>query len=589
MQPLIAIVGIGACLPDAPTPQDFWENILRRHAAQRTPPPARWSAPMEAVYAPDTPQADRVLGRTGCFVTTPPTLEPRLLALPSLVLDALDESLRIALSAATMALQDAGLSTIPRERTDVILGHIALPTERNAAVTQSLRLGSLAESVARATTQDPSQSARLATIWRTVCQPSDAARWGAMDKQGLLSDPAVMARGIAALPAALIAQAFSLGGSTYTLDAACASSLYAIKLACDALQAGRSDAAVVGGLSRPDHLYTQMGFSQLRALSSKGFCTPFDARADGLLVGEGAAVFVLRRLADALQDRQTIYGVLGGVGLSNDIGGRLLAPDSEGQLRAMRSAYRTAGWEPQSVDLIECHATGTPVGDAVEFESLRSLWKGSQRATPCILGSAKSNIGHLLTAAGGAGLLKVLLALKTQMLPPTAHFQHPSNKIDLQHSPFRVLTAAQPWDAPLHHPRRAAVSAFGFGGINAHLLVEAFDPAIHTTDATRHKQGQRSVKDAHDTPLQQSDLSSIPVAVDTPLQQSDLSSIPVAVVGIAAQVGGYKDQEALMRAFLGEATELPRTEIPWEGIAETAIWGAWQGRSLCSPKVCFIR
>ncbi len=595
--PTIAIVGIGACLPDAPTPEAFWENLLRGHAAHRLPPLGRWSAPVEALYAPDTPQADRVLARTGCFITTPTKLEADRLALPSSLLEGLDESLRLALAVAMMALDDAGMATCPRQRTDVILGHIALPTERNAAITQSLLLGALAEPVARAVTQDEAQQRRLASIWRAVCQSPSAALGEPQGEQGLridpplmagvssdpaleardvVSDPALTARGIAALPAALIAQAFGLQGSTYTLDAACASSLYAIKLACDGLQSGRCDAALVGGLSRPDHLYTQMGFSQLHALSSKGACTPFDARADGLLVGEGAALFVLRRLEDALRDGQHIYGLLRGIGLSNDIGGRLLAPDSEGQLRAMRAAYRAAGWEPQSVDLIECHATGTPVGDAVEFESLRSLWKDRKRSFPCVLGSAKSNIGHLLTAAGGAGLLKVLLALKHQTLPPTAQFQRPSDKINLQESSFRILTTPQSWEALHPHPRRAAVSAFGFGGINAHLLVEAYDPAYHTTPSAIPTTQQAAV-------LAKAQAAALAKAQAAALAKDQAAALAkdqaVAVVGIAARVGGYKDQEALLRAFLGEQVDLPRKEAAWWGIAQTEAWTAWQGAS----------
>ena len=173
------------------------------------------------------------------------------------------------------------------------------------------------------------------------------------------------------LPAGLLAQALGLGGGSMTLDAACASSLYALKLACDELTAGRVDAMLAGGLNRSDSMYTQMGFSQLRALSTSGRCSPLDAAADGLMVGEGAVVFVLKRLEDAVVHGDRILCVIRGIGLSNDIGGGLLAPAQEGQLRAMRAAYRQAGWRPGDVDLIECHATGTPVGDAVESASLR--------------------------------------------------------------------------------------------------------------------------------------------------------------------------------------------------------------------------
>src|SRR5262249_33870664 len=160
-------------------------------------------------------------------------------------------------------------------------------------------------------------------------------------------------------------------------------------------------------------LYTQMGFSQLRALSPRGRCAPFDHSADGLVVGEGCGMLLLKRLNDAVRAGDHIYATLAGIGLSNDREGKLLAPSSEGQLRAMRDAYRQAGWQPSEIDLVECHAPGTPVGDAVELASLRELWKGDGGLTEtCVLGSVKSNVGHTLTAAGSAGLLKVLLALQ---------------------------------------------------------------------------------------------------------------------------------------------------------------------------------
>src|SRR5262249_3371858 len=161
-----------------------------------------------------------------------------------------------------------------------------------------------------------------------------------------------------------------------------------------------------------------------------------------------------------------IYAVITSIGLSNDIEGNLLAPASEGQLRALRAAYEQAGWAPQDVDLIECHATGTPVGDSVEFESLRQLWaEGRWRPGQCVLGSVKSNVGHTLTAAGSAGLLKVLLALREQVLPPTANFRRPRPNLSFADSPFRVLGEVHPWERRAEGvPRRAAVSAFGFGG-----------------------------------------------------------------------------------------------------------------------------
>ena len=296
----------------------------------------------------------------------------------------------------------------------------------------------------------------------------------------------------AGLPAALVARVLRISGPAYTIDAACGSSLYSLKLAMDELRAGRADAMLCGGVSRPDPLYTQMGFSQLRALSARGKAAPLDHRADGLVVGEGAGMFVLKRLDDALAHGDHIYAVVAGIGLSNDIHGDLLAPSSEGQLRAMRMAYEQAGWGPGDVDLIECHAAGTPVGDAVEVESLKSLWgQSGWKSGQCAIGSVKSNIGHALTAAGAAGLLKVLLALKHETLPPTANFERSAPGFGLDESPFRVLTHAEHWpSADRDQPRRAAISGFGFGGINCHVLIEEWDGSGRS-DAERGATGAR--------------------------------------------------------------------------------------------------
>ena len=229
-----------------------------------------------------------------------------------------------------------------------------------------------------------------------------------------------------------------------TLDAACASSLYSLKFASEELLAHRVDAMLAGGMSRPDCQYTQMGFAQLQALSRRGRCAPLSAQADGLVVGEGAGVFVLKRLSDALAAKDHIYGVIAGIGLSNDRGANLLAPHSDGQLRAMHAAYEQAGWKPSDVDLIECHATGTPVGDGVEISSLHQLWMNeSARPRQCVIGGVKSNVGHLLTGAGAAGLMKVLLALKHQTFPPTANFEQPAASLASPDSPFRILSQSE--------------------------------------------------------------------------------------------------------------------------------------------------
>ncbi len=293
---------------------------------------------------------------------------------------------------------------------------------------------------------------------------------------------------------------------------------------------------LAGGLSRPDCQYTQMGFAQLQALTKSGRCAPLSAAADGLVVGEGAGLFLLKRLSDAQRDGDHIYATIAGIGLSNDRGANLLAPHTEGQLRAMQAAYAQAGWKPGDVDLIECHATGTPVGDAVELDSLHALWKEEQgRPQRCVLGSVKSNVGHLLTGAGGASLMKMLAAFEHQTLPPTANFVDPAPNLTRADSPFQVLASAKPWKRrDGQTPRRAAINAFGFGGINAHVLLEEVD------GIGQMAQGQ---KDGH------ASVFSVP----QPLATSHQPASPIAIVGMAARCGALTSLSEIAGRCFGQS------------------------------------
>lgn len=445
----VAIVGLGAIFPDAPDPDHFWDNIRHGRSAAREVPAGRWALPSETCYHPEPGTADRVYSIRGCFIDHIPPLSllSGLNFDPETLAD-LDPLFHLLLHAGKRAFDSGVTAPLDRSRIGVIIGNLVLPCEKSALLAENCLGRTFFEKV----------TGRSSPIHQT--------------------DP--LNRYTTGLPAGLLAHGLGLGGGSFTLDAACASSLYAVKLAVDELLSGRADAMLTGGVSRPDPLYTQMGFSQLRALSARGVCTPFDAASDGLVVGEGAGIFLLKRTEDAVAHGDRIYGVIRGIGLSNDVGGSLLAPLSEGQLRAMRQAYVKSGWKPADVDLIECHATGTQVGDATEFASLRELWGDSTpEGERCVIGSVKSNIGHLLTAAGAAALTKVLLAMDAGLLPPTAGFNSPAPSIDLDNSPFRILNDPAPWERRSNGiPRRAAVSAFGFGGINAHLLVEEWLPRV---------------------------------------------------------------------------------------------------------------
>ncbi len=267
-------------------------------------------------------------------------------------------------------------------------------------------------------------------------------------------------------------RALGLNAGSFCIDAACASALYAIKLACDQLHAGTADLLLAGAVQGADDLFLHVGFSALNALSRSGQTRPFHADADGLVPAEGAAFVALKRLADARRDGDTIYGVIRGIGLSNDGRGKgLLAPSAAGQQRAMWAAYSAADVSPKQVSLLECHATGTPVGDATELASSAAVFADNQ-ALP--IGSLKSNLGHLITVAGVAGLIKVLAAMEARQRPPTLHASVPNPA--LAGGPFRLLHALEDW--PSQTPRIAAISAFGFGGNNAHLIVSEDDPAL---------------------------------------------------------------------------------------------------------------
>ncbi len=501
----VAIVGLGGLFPGAANLSEFWDNITSATDCSTEVPDGRWVLDKDDVWSSEL-AADKVNSVRGCFIDEKTIGSPELDIDPAL-LGRLDPMFHILLHAGAQAWKDAQTDSLDKQRVGVIIGNIALPTDSSSALADEI-LGKAFE------TGLPGQSKNTE------------------DKTERLN------RYVAGLPAGILAKALGLGAGSYTLDAACASSLYALKYAVDELQAGRADAMLTGGLSRPDCLYTQMGFSALGAISKTGHCSPFDVKGDGLVVGEGAGILLLKRLDDALRDGDQIYATIAGIGLSNDINGNLMSPDSEGQLRAIRAAYQQAGWRPQDIDHIECHGTGTPVGDAEEFKSLLALWGENSNKQRCVLGSVKSNVGHLLTAAGSAGLIKTLLAMSHEQLPATANFAKPSEKIALDESPFTVLKDTQPW--PLRAPdvsRKAAISAFGFGGINAHVLLEQWQEE-QSTDAT----------------------------IETNTVSAN-ENAEIAIIGMDAHFGPWKSLEAFkQRVLTDDNNDQPELPDNWWGV-----------------------
>ena len=507
----VAVVGYGLRYPEAPDPDSFWNVIRNGRDTSRQVPDDRWTLNRTEALGGAQPESDRVRSDRGCFIDPP---EGPLGFFDPELASAIDPSARLAVIAGVEAARKH-LDVLDRDRTSVILGQLLLPTDSYSAMAEAIIGDTLEELV-------------LDSQGREDRRPRGTARCHPLDRFD------------AALPAAALQRALQLRGGAYTLDAACASSLYAIAQACRDLDSGRCDAALAGGVSRPDCLFTQMGFSQLKALSPEGRCRPFDSRGQGLIVGEGAGVLLLKRLEDADRDGDTVLGVIRGIGLSNDMAGGLLAPSGEGQLRAMRSAYADAGWTPDQVDYIECHATGTPVGDATELRSLMQLWEGpSWRPGQCAIGSVKANIGHTLTAAGAAGIIKVLLAMDREEIPCHPDHQSPPEGIELDSSPFRIPRQPQAWLRRSGAPRRAAVSAFGFGGINAHLLVEE---AVKPTTPT--------------------------ISVSTPVTTPS----PIAIVGIGAIAGRHHHLHQVAPALLGQPIDSPPQPLPGDLGIPGARW-----------------
>ncbi len=314
--------------------------------------------------------------------------------------------------------------------------------------------------------------ARRGVFLANLCYPSRAKVDYAQDiwRDGRTDRPVTDTLN-SGMPARLIARMIGAEGPALALDAACASSLYALEIACRKLANRQIDIALVGAVNAADNLILHIGFKALKALSPTGRSRPFIQGADGLVPSEGAAAVVLKRLSD-VRKTDKVRGVIRGIGLSND-GKRkgFLAPDSEGQAEAMQRAYAMAHIAPDTIGFLECHATGTPVGDSVEIQSAVSVF-GAQRELA--IGSLKANTGHLITIAGLASLLKLTAAIEAESLPPTP--------LDgalikpLAGTGFAPLSEVQPWKRNSDAPRRAAISNFGFGGNNSHLILEAHEP-----------------------------------------------------------------------------------------------------------------
>ena len=462
-QKAVAIVGVGAVLPDAADAASFWRNIQAGRYSITEVPADRWR--VDLYYHPDASQPDKTYSKIGAWVRNF-RLEPHKmgLAIPPRVLDQMDPAQQWAIAASHQALSDYGypLRALDPARVAVILGN-ALAGEYHYNSSFRLRLPEYSDALTQTATfrslPPEAQRALLAQL-----QDQIDARQRPITEDTMPGE-------LSNIIAGRVANVFNLGGANYVTDAACASSLAALQNAMDGLNAGHFDAVLTGGVDRNMGPEGFIKFSKIGALSPDG-SRPYADGANGFVMGEGAAIFLLKRLADAERDGDRIYAVIRGVGSSSDGKGKgITAPNPIGQQRAIERAWKAAGLDPRSAALIEGHGTSTRVGDVVEVGSLGSVFGSLDLPTGKIaLGSVKSNIGHLKSAAGAAALLKTVYALREQVLPASVNFERPNPNIDFAHLPFRVNTAARPWEKKADEVRRAGISSFGFGGANATLI-----------------------------------------------------------------------------------------------------------------------
>ncbi|MER5429965.1 beta-ketoacyl synthase N-terminal-like domain-containing protein [Streptomyces sp. NPDC002588] len=461
----VAIVGMAVLLPGAAGLDAYWNNLRDGVDAIGEVPDGRWDADYYRPSAASEPAvADRVYARRGGFVDELAEVEvTRFGIMPNSVAGTEPDQL-IALHVASAALDDAGgTDRLPdRGRVGVVLGRGGYLTPGLVRLDQRVRTaGQLVRTLGELLpdlTGDQLDRVREAFTERLGPDSPESAI-------GLVPN----------LAASRVANRLDLRGPAYTVDAACASSLVAVDQAVGELASGRCDLMLAGGVHHCHDITLWSVFSQLRALSPSQRIRPFHRDADGILIGEGTGVVVLKRLADAERDGDRVYAVIRGTGVASD--GRaagLVNPDPGGQAQAVRQAWRAAGLDPAapgSLGLLEAHGTATPAGDGAELTTLAEVFGPGDGAPDAVLGSVKSMIGHTMPAAGVAGLVKAALAVHHATLLPTLHCDTPHPA--LARTRFRTLEKAAEWETTPERPvRRAAVNAFGFGGINAHVVLE---------------------------------------------------------------------------------------------------------------------
>lgn len=467
----IAVIGLGGLFPDAESIPEFWQNIITKKYSIRQLPEELF--PKEIYYRPELLKSlnkqDKSVTALGGWIENLKFDTSKRFKIPPTITEHMDNNQHAALYSVDQAIAGNQLHSVSPERVAVIFGNGMVGSRHSLEETRiyfqevAYHLHKEPNFAAKFTSEEQKKIIdflKEKTLSRTIAVTEDSA-------PGILPN----------IIAGRVANVFDFHGPSFTLDAACASALAAIITGVQGLLINEYDAVICGGSDMPLLPLGFVYFSALNALSPDG-SFPFDRRANGFVMGQGAGAVVLKRLEDALAAKNEILAVITGYGETSDGKGKYIAaPNEEWQAKTIEKACRMAGYSVDTIEYIEAHGTATTVGDVVEVAGLKKSF-AALRATKknyCGLSSVKSNIGHLKSAAGIAGFIKAALALQHKVLPPNANFQEINPKLEIDDSPFYIIKEAQEWKAKKDYPRRANVSAFGFGGANYHIALEEFN------------------------------------------------------------------------------------------------------------------
>ncbi|KAF0125608.1 MAG: polyketide synthase [Elusimicrobia bacterium] len=467
----IAIVGLGIIAPKALNKDQFWNNVLEGRNCLSEVPADRWD--WRLYYDADRKAADKTYSRIGGFIEGF-KFDPIRYKIPPTIADQISRLQQMTVEAVRMAFEDSGYDKKPfnNTRTAAVIGNAMGAMRKEITDLRVYKFYN--EDILRKT-------ASFSSLPRATQEAMIREFEAGIDNGIIKITEDTMPGELSNVTAGRIANLFNLNGPNMTMDAACASSMAALDYAVMGLRAGKFDMAVAGGADEMMSAPAYVKFCKIGALSADGSYA-FDARANGFVMAEAVAVYLLKRFSDAVRDGDRIYALINSVGASSDGKGKgITAPNPKGQKLAIEAAFAGLDYGPGDVDLVECHGTATVVGDAAEGETLKEVFGPHLKGRKLGITSVKSQIGHSKAAAGAVSLVKTALALHHKTLPTSINFEQPNPKIDF--NLFRVITKPEPWNKS--GIRRANISSFGFGGTNFHVTMEEYAGQKPETTAVR--------------------------------------------------------------------------------------------------------